>query len=74
MAYRFLGAVAIAAVTAVATLSITHYLLGRPFCVHLDAKGNQTIEYGDRNCIRESRTIGQSSNYPTSSVVDYFKP
>lgn len=75
MTYRFLGAGAIAAITAVVTISMTHYLLGRPWCVHLDAKGNQTIQYGDQSCVRrESRMIGQTSPYPTSSMKDYFWP
>ncbi len=46
---------AIATITTVTTLSITHYLLARPWCIHLDATGHQTIEYGQNDCKRESR-------------------
>ncbi|MEM7772254.1 MAG: hypothetical protein AAGA75_00890 [Cyanobacteria bacterium P01_E01_bin.6] len=63
MASRFLCAIAIATVTTVTTTSVTNYLLERPWCIHLDTGGHQTIEYGEYGCTRKTRMATQSSPF-----------
>jgi len=71
MVDRFLGAMAIAAITAASTISITHYLLGRPWCIQLHADGHQTIAYGQQDCIRRSR---MGSTPPLYSTLTTGRP
>ncbi|MEL6222497.1 MAG: hypothetical protein AAFQ57_17765 [Cyanobacteria bacterium J06626_14] len=59
MVSRLIGAIAIAAVTTITTTSVTHYLLERPWCIHLDSEGRQRISYGKEDCFRVTRMATQ---------------
>ncbi|MEB3360188.1 MAG: hypothetical protein VKK04_25910 [Synechococcales bacterium] len=50
MASHFINILAIATVTAIATLSMTHHLLSRPWCIQIQPNGNQNILYGSQRC------------------------
>lgn len=41
---------AIAAITSATTLSLTHHLLSRPWCMVLEANGQHHILYGQVEC------------------------
>ena len=41
---------AIAAITSTATISFTNHLLSRPWCLQLQADGEQYVAYGYRDC------------------------
>ncbi|MEB3212545.1 MAG: hypothetical protein VKL39_14390 [Leptolyngbyaceae bacterium] len=61
MISRLFGAIAIATITTITTTSVTNYLLERPWCIHLDSSGKQTISYGDNDCIRTTRMANETS-------------
>lgn len=50
MVCRLFGVMAIAVVTTTTTISFTNYLLSRPWCIQLDANGEQNIVYGHHTC------------------------
>ncbi|MGF1499835.1 MAG: hypothetical protein ACFB8W_23860 [Elainellaceae cyanobacterium] len=50
MASHFANILAIAAVTAIATISMTHHLLNRPWCIQVQPNGSQHILYGSQQC------------------------
>ncbi|MEM9214260.1 MAG: hypothetical protein AAGD25_07920 [Cyanobacteria bacterium P01_F01_bin.150] len=52
---------AIAAITSVTTVTLTHRLLSRPWCMDFQANGQPHIIYGQHECLR-NRT--SQSPYP----------
>lgn len=54
---------ALAVTTTLVTTSVTYYLLSRPWCIQLDQGGDQTILYGENQCIqRENYRMASDPN------------
>lgn len=48
--YQILLLTVLATITTAATISLTYYLLSRPWCMQFGAHGEHTILYGSGNC------------------------
>lgn len=53
--------VAIATITSATTLSFTHHLLSRPWCITVQLNGQHDISYGDGDCRNRSKSHLQFS-------------